>query len=514
MTRCALRFWYVNSTTALAVDEPCEDPGVRRVVRVGGTADCGIGGDETVGRRSQESQLDGLDTVEGRRPDLAEHLHDRRLAARIEPERAHEAGDVAERLELDRRPRSVREDRPPGVQVVVDGEIVGTVTVLVADRVEEPGASRVGRQGNTHAHVAHLVRARRHRPRHVVRPVEVDHEHVVGAAVAVEVADVGHSGREAHTAAPAPDGDHAVRPDDLDVAVGVGAQGVAVAVGHRGDVGVVENLPHEWGRARERVGVTGDREQPPVARGGDRRSRRGRRHGSVRIEADRGRAGRERSPGGRGLGRVAAAHEHDGHDGHDNCERSPPSQGHLQMQKRGRGFGQDRSQDRLDDVELVVAGDERRRQLDDRVAAVVGAADEPGVEEAGQRGSRAAASSRSLVVKVSRRCAGRGPARARGSSPAPRTSPTIGRSRRPSSRSRKPASCARTWSSTPSRSNTSRLASADRAAHRVAAERDAVRGTTRCPSRNGSARRSRQITAPSGEYPLVRPFAHVIMSGR
>ena len=47
-------------------------------------------------------------------------------------------------------------------------------------------------------------------------------------------------------------------------------------------------------------------------------------------------------------------------------------------------LGEDRAQGRLDDVELVVARDQRRRELHDRVAAVVGAADQAGVVEPGR----------------------------------------------------------------------------------------------------------------------------------
>ena len=47
------------------------------------------------------------------------------------------------------------------------------------------------------------------------------------------------------------------------------------------------------------------------------------------------------------------------------------------------GCGEHAAQDRLDLVELGVAGDERRRQLHDEVAAVVGAADQAGGERLG-----------------------------------------------------------------------------------------------------------------------------------
>src|SRR4051812_9273180 len=50
-----------------------------------------------------------------------------------------------------------------------------------------------------------------------------------------------------------------------------------------------------------------------------------------------------------------------------------------------RGVLEDRAQDALDLLEVLGLGDERRGQLDDRVAAVVGAADQPAAEQlAGQ----------------------------------------------------------------------------------------------------------------------------------
>src|ERR1700678_23451 len=51
----------------------------------------------------------------------------------------------------------------------------------------------------------------------------------------------------------------------------------------------------------------------------------------------------------------------------------------------GPRLGQHLAQRRRDEVDLLLAADERRRELDDRVPAVVGAADETGFEErAGQ----------------------------------------------------------------------------------------------------------------------------------
>ena len=46
------------------------------------------------------------------------------------------------------------------------------------------------------------------------------------------------------------------------------------------------------------------------------------------------------------------------------------------------GLGENVAENRHDLVELLLSGDERRRDLDDRVAAVVGTADEPALEEA------------------------------------------------------------------------------------------------------------------------------------
>src|SRR5579863_3857906 len=45
------------------------------------------------------------------------------------------------------------------------------------------------------------------------------------------------------------------------------------------------------------------------------------------------------------------------------------------------GLGEDGTQDGLYLVEVLLATDERRRELDDRVTAVVGAAHQPGVEQ-------------------------------------------------------------------------------------------------------------------------------------
>ena len=53
-------------------------------------------------------------------------------------------------------------------------------------------------------------------------------------------------------------------------------------------------------------------------------------------------------------------------------------------------LGQHRAQDGLDLLELLGVGDQRRRELDHRVAAVVGAADQARARRARRRGSRAA----------------------------------------------------------------------------------------------------------------------------
>ena len=45
------------------------------------------------------------------------------------------------------------------------------------------------------------------------------------------------------------------------------------------------------------------------------------------------------------------------------------------------GLAQHRAQDRLDLLELLAPGDQRRRELHDRVAAVIGAADQPALVE-------------------------------------------------------------------------------------------------------------------------------------
>ena len=55
------------------------------------------------------------------------------------------------------------------------------------------------------------------------------------------------------------------------------------------------------------------------------------------------------------------------------------------------GLGEDTSQDLLDLVELGLVADQRWRDLDHRVAAVVGPADQAGLEQRRRTGSRAAA---------------------------------------------------------------------------------------------------------------------------
>jgi len=50
--------------------------------------------------------------------------------------------------------------------------------------------------------------------------------------------------------------------------------------------------------------------------------------------------------------------------------------------RAGPGLGQDFAQDPLDLVEVLLPADERRGELDHRVAAVVGAAHQAGLEQA------------------------------------------------------------------------------------------------------------------------------------
>src|SRR3712207_471274 len=49
--------------------------------------------------------------------------------------------------------------------------------------------------------------------------------------------------------------------------------------------------------------------------------------------------------------------------------------------EEGAGLGEHLAEDLLDLVEVLLAADQRRRQLDDRVAAVVGAAVDAGLEQ-------------------------------------------------------------------------------------------------------------------------------------
>ena len=67
------------------------------------------------------------------------------------------------------------------------------------------------------------------------------------------------------------------------------------------------------------------------------------------------------------------------------------------------GLGENVAENRDDLVELLLSGDERRRDLDDRVAAVVGTADQPALEEL-RREEAAQQRLALLVVERSRAC--------------------------------------------------------------------------------------------------------------
>ena len=69
--------------------------------------------------------------------------------------------------------------------------------------------------------------------------------------------------------------------------------------------------------------------------------------------------------------------------------RAPAGGGRLVAPHPARGLLEHRPQDRLDLLELLGVGDQRRRELDDRVAAVVGAADQAAaVELAGEEAAQ------------------------------------------------------------------------------------------------------------------------------
>jgi hypothetical protein len=119
-------------------------------------------------------------------------------------------------------------------------------------------------------------------------------------------------------------------------------------------------------------------------------------------------------------------------------------------------LGQDVAKDLLHLVELGLPADRRRSELDDRVAAVVGAAVEPGLE---QRLGKEAAQESFGFLGVERLARGLvldqlDPVEVA----APRTSPTIGRSRSFSNVVRKAGAVALTWSTRFSRSKMSRFA--------------------------------------------------------
>src|ERR1019366_270727 len=96
--------------------------------------------------------------------------------------------------------------------------------------------------------------------------------------------------------------------------------------------------------------------------------------------------------------------------------------------------------------------------------------------------------------------------------PAPRTSPTIGMSRRLSSIARNSGSLARTCAHSSSRSRGSLLASATAAATGCPPKWGAW-AKLPWPSRNGGASRSEAIIAPIGMFAEVSPLAVVMMSG-
>ena len=95
----------------------------------------------------------------------------------------------------------------------------------------------------------------------------------------------------------------------------------------------------------------------------------------------------------------------------------------------------------------------------------------------------------------------------------PRTSPTIGMSRRPSSASRSDRLVGHHVVEHVLALEDLDRRQRDRRADRVAAEGDPVQVHLACPSMNGAATRSEISRPPIGKCAPVSPLAKVIMSG-
>ena len=131
--------------------------------------------------------------------------------------------------------------------------------------------------------------------------------------------------------------------------------------------------PGRRSAGRSSAGRAGRRGTPA---GPARRPRRAGRPGSRSARCRGGlpaRAGRRRRAGGRVMAFPLSTTS--------GPPRAGPEVRTSASSDPGPGVGEDGAQDRLDLVELRLAADQRRRELDDGVAAVVGPAVQPGVEQ-------------------------------------------------------------------------------------------------------------------------------------
>ncbi len=175
-----------------------------------------------------------------------------------------------------------------------------------------------------------------------------------------------------------------------------------------------------------------------------------------------------------------------------------------------RCLAQHRSQDRLDLLELLLAGDQRRRELHDRVAAVVGAADQPAAVQL----AREKAAQQVLGLLGLERLLGLLVLHQLDRLEVPRSTHVADDRQvaQPIEHLAEPALVGAHVRAQLLALHHVDVREPHRARHRMPAEGEAV-GEVSVPCRNGSAMRSAAITAPRGAYAEVRPFAIVIMSG-